>query len=256
MDLAFRAVDADQHYYEALDACTRHLDPRFRDARRAGRAARQAHAPARGREPVPVHPQPDVRSDHRARVPRPMFRGQVPEGVDPRTLTQVEPLRREYQDPRRASRGARRAGTRAHPHVPDARVRRRAGAALRHPGDGGDAARVQPLARGGLGLRVRRPADRRARCSRSPIPRRRLAELDYLVEHGARMVHVRPAPVPDGHGRRPVAGRRAPRSRCGRVSRRRRSRLRSTSATVVTRRPRRRVGRLATSSSRSAGSTR
>ena len=27
MDLAFRAVDADQHYYEPLDAFTRHLDP-------------------------------------------------------------------------------------------------------------------------------------------------------------------------------------------------------------------------------------
>src|SRR3546814_14797181 len=28
----------------------------------------------------------------------PLFRGQIPEGVDPRTLMQVEPLREEYQD--------------------------------------------------------------------------------------------------------------------------------------------------------------
>ena len=34
----------------------------------------------------------------------PMFRGQIPEGVDPRTLMQVEPLRAEY---RTATRGSR-----------------------------------------------------------------------------------------------------------------------------------------------------
>ena len=31
MDLTFRPVDADQHYYEKIDSCTRHLDPRFKD---------------------------------------------------------------------------------------------------------------------------------------------------------------------------------------------------------------------------------
>ena len=30
MDLAYRAVDADNHYYETLDACTRHLDREYR----------------------------------------------------------------------------------------------------------------------------------------------------------------------------------------------------------------------------------
>ena len=30
MDLTFRPVDADQHYYEKLDACTRYLDPEFK----------------------------------------------------------------------------------------------------------------------------------------------------------------------------------------------------------------------------------
>ena len=29
-----------------------------------------------------------------------------------------------------------------------------------------------------------------------------VAELDYVLAHGARIVHMRPAPVPDGHGRR------------------------------------------------------
>ena len=29
MDLDFEAIDADNHYYEPLDAFTRHLDPAF-----------------------------------------------------------------------------------------------------------------------------------------------------------------------------------------------------------------------------------
>ena len=37
MNLDFEPIDADNHYYEPLDAFTRHLDPKFRDARRAGR---------------------------------------------------------------------------------------------------------------------------------------------------------------------------------------------------------------------------
>ena len=58
-----------------------------------------------------------------------MFRGQIPDGVDPRSLMKVEPLRAEYQD-----RDARLAvmdeqGLEAHPAVPDPRVRHRAGAA-------------------------------------------------------------------------------------------------------------------------------
>ena len=30
MDLGFEPIDADNHYYEPLDAFTRHLDPKFR----------------------------------------------------------------------------------------------------------------------------------------------------------------------------------------------------------------------------------
>ena len=50
MDLGFGLIDADNHYYETLDACTRHLDPEFR--RRGVQVVHdgQAHAAARGRE--------------------------------------------------------------------------------------------------------------------------------------------------------------------------------------------------------------
>ena len=30
MELGYRAVDADNHYYETLDACTRHLPKEFK----------------------------------------------------------------------------------------------------------------------------------------------------------------------------------------------------------------------------------
>ena len=31
MDLGFAPIDADNHYYEPLDAFTRHLDPKYRN---------------------------------------------------------------------------------------------------------------------------------------------------------------------------------------------------------------------------------
>ena len=39
MDSDFAPIDADNHYYEPLDAFTRHLDPKFKRPRRAGRCS-------------------------------------------------------------------------------------------------------------------------------------------------------------------------------------------------------------------------
>ena len=39
-----RPIDADNHYYETLDAFTRHLDQKFTRPRRAAGAGRQAGA--------------------------------------------------------------------------------------------------------------------------------------------------------------------------------------------------------------------
>ena len=171
MDIAYRAVDADNHYYETLDAFTRHLDTEFRAARRAGRCSEGTHTlllvggklnrfiPNPTFDPIIVPGCLDL-----------LFRGQIPEGVDPRTLMQVEPLRAEYQD-----RDARLAvmdeqGLEAVAAVPDPRLRHRAGAARRHPRDDGEPVGVQPLARGRLGLLVPGPhhrgADALARRSR------------------------------------------------------------------------------------------
>ncbi|HTU39050.1 MAG TPA: hypothetical protein VMF35_13725, partial [Acidimicrobiales bacterium] len=91
-----RPIDADNHYYEPIDAFTRHLDKKFRQ---------------RGVQPLQNGKRVQMVIGGKVNhfIPNPtfdpivvpgcieaMFRGQVPEGVDPRTLMQVEPLRAEY----------------------------------------------------------------------------------------------------------------------------------------------------------------
>ncbi len=95
-----RPLDADNHYYETLDSCTRHLDKRFADrgvkAVQDGKRVRVLMGgKVNGFIPNPTF-DPII-------VPGcldPLFRGQIREGVDPRTLMQVEPLagHPEYQD--------------------------------------------------------------------------------------------------------------------------------------------------------------
>src|SRR5262249_370030 len=129
-----------------------------------------------------------------------MFRGQVPEGVDPRSLAQVEPLRPEYQH-----RGARLA-------VMD--------------DQGLDAALMFPTLGCGVEQALRddipatmatlRAFDRwldedwrfcyEDRIMSVPMlsladPGAALQELDWLLERGARIVHLRPAPVPTENGK-------------------------------------------------------
>ena len=70
-------------------------------------------------------------------------------------------------------------------------------------------------------------------------PEAALAELDSLIARGARIVHVRPAPVPAANGTGRSLGD-SDTTRCGRASPRRRSPSRSTSATAATTRSPRR----------------
>src|ERR1700674_1034899 len=96
--MSFRPVDADNHYYESLDAFTRHLDPKLRHrAVQVLGDGKRAYVVVGGRvnlfianptfDPVVVPGCNDL-----------MFRGQVPEGVDPKSLQQLGPKRPEYQD--------------------------------------------------------------------------------------------------------------------------------------------------------------
>ena len=190
-----RPIDADNHYYEALDAFTRYLPKEFAD---------------RGVKPVQDGKRVKVLIGGRVNgfIPNPtfdpiivpgcldpLFRGQVPEGVDPRTLIKVEPLRREYRDR-------------------DERIRvmddQGLGAALLFPTMGcgveealsGDVdATMASLSAFNRWLEEDWGFDHRSRLISAPMlsladPDAAVVELDSLLDRGARIVHVRPAPVP------------------------------------------------------------
>ncbi len=195
-----RPIDADNHYYESLDAFTRHLPKEFKQ-----RGVRPVQAGKRvelliGERVNRFVPNPTFDPDHRRGLPRPVLpRADSRAASTASKLMKVEPLRIEYRD-RDARVGDRRgAGSRRGAAVPDARLRRRGGAAARHPRHDGEPLRLQPLARGRLGLLYE------GRLIGVPMlsladPDAALAEVDSLLERGARIVHVRPAPVPTASG--------------------------------------------------------
>ncbi|NED60181.1 Bro-N domain-containing protein, partial [Streptomyces sp. SID10244] len=91
-ELGYLSIDVDNHYYEPLDAFTRHLPKEFR--RRGVRMLQD------GKHTVAVMGEKVNRF-----IPNPtfdpiiepgcldlMFRGQIPEGVDPASLMKVEEL--------------------------------------------------------------------------------------------------------------------------------------------------------------------
>jgi predicted TIM-barrel fold metal-dependent hydrolase len=192
-----RPVDADNHYYETLDAFTRHLDKRFKH-----RGVRVVHDGS--------HVEILIAGKLNQFIPNPtfdpvivpgcldlQFRGQIPEGVDPRTLTQVEPISPAYRD-----RDARLA---------------------KLDEQGLDAALLFPTLGCGVeqALRFDVPATMasleafnrwleddwgysyRDRIIAAPMISladvdAAITEIDRVLDHGARIVHVRPAPVPTG----------------------------------------------------------
>lgn len=192
-----RPVDADNHYYESLDAFTRHLDRKFR--------FRGVRVVEEGR-----HTEMVIGGTVNNFIPNPtfdpvivpgcldlQFRGQIPEGVDPRTLTKVEPIHPEYRDR-------------------DARIRTMDEQGL-------DAVLLFPTLGCGVEQALRHdiPATMASlhafnrwleddwgyfyqeRILAAPMisladPAAALAEIDRTLDLGARVVHVRPAPVPTG----------------------------------------------------------
>ncbi len=141
-------------------------------ARGAGGATGHAHAAARGRQALPVHPQPDVRPDHRRGLHGSPVPRSDPRGRRPAVAHEGGAAPAGVPEPRRADRGHGRAEPRSRADVPDARVRHRTGAARRHPRHHGDVARVQPVARRGLGILVPGP-DHRGADALARRPRRR-----------------------------------------------------------------------------------
>ena len=200
VELDFEPIDADNHYYEPLDAFTRHLEPKYRQR------GVQHFTDARG------HTQLVIGGKINRFIPNPtfdpiivpgcldsMFRGQIPDGVDPRTLMQVEPLRPEYRDRDERVNVAQRQGL---------------GAVLLFPtlGCGVEEALKHDVPATMASLRAFNQWLEddwgfvyEHRLVTAPMlsladPDAALVELDSLIERGARVVHVRPAPVPGEHG--------------------------------------------------------
>ncbi len=192
-----RPVDADNHYYEPLDAFTRHLDRAFKHRGvRVVQEGKRTEILIGGKlnqfipnptfDPVIVPGCMDLQ-----------FRGQIPDGVDPRSLMRVEPISASYRD-----RDARTA---------------------RMDDQGLDAVILYPTLGCGVeqALRYDVPAtvaslgafnrwleedwgfSYRDRIIAAPMisladPDAAVAEVDRVLDRGARLVHIRPAPVPTG----------------------------------------------------------
>ena len=168
-ELGHPVFDADNHYYEALDAFTRHLDPalgprcvQWADDRRPAvprRSAGGSAGPSRNATFDPVS-KPGCLYDY--------FRGNT-DGVNPLArLRDHEPIRPEYRDPDARLAALDEQGLAGVLAVPDPRDDLRGAAAPRPRGGVPHVPGVQPLAARRLGLRPRRPHLRRA----LPDPRR------------------------------------------------------------------------------------
>ena len=201
MRLDFEPIDADNHYYEPLDSFTRYLDPAFKTRGvQVMTDGRHTHVVVGGRVNRFI-PNPTFDPIIVPGCIDPLFRGQIPDGVDPRSLPRVEPLehRPEYRDR-------------------DARVvvveGQGLGAVVLFPtfGCGVEEALKQDVGATMASLSAfnRWLEDDWGfvyghRLVTAPMlsladPVAALAELDSLIERGARVVHVRPAPVPGEHG--------------------------------------------------------
>jgi predicted TIM-barrel fold metal-dependent hydrolase len=195
----FRPIDADNHYYETLDAFTRHLDPAYK--------RRGVHPVQDGKRVQLLMggtvnrfiPNPTFDPIIVPGCLDPLFRGQIPEGVDPRTLMQVEPLRTEYRDRDARVAVAEEQGLDAVLLFPTLGCGVEEG--LKDDID----ATMASLSAFNRWLEDDWGYSYQDRLIAAPMlsfadPVAAAEEVDRLVERGARIVHVRPAPVPGPHG--------------------------------------------------------
>ncbi len=195
-----RPVDADNHYYEPVDACTRHLDPKFRE--------RGVQVLEQGSHKVLL-----VGGRKFRFIPNPtfdpiivpgcmdlMFRGQIPEGTDPRTLMKVEPLRAEYQDREARLATMDEQGLEAVLMFPTL------GCGVEQALRDDIPATMATLTAFNRWLDEDWGFSHRDRILAAPMlsladPKAALDELEWLLARDARIVHMRPAPVPTASGK-------------------------------------------------------
>ena len=201
MPLQYRPFDADNHYYEPLDSFTRYQPPAMKrrgvQILREGKRAFVVVADKLSRfipnptfDPVIVPGSIEL-----------LFRGEVPEGVDPRTLPRVEPIHPEYQDRARRLEVMDKQGLAAALLFPTLGVG--VEQCLRHDPE----ATMACLSAFNRWLEEDWGFAHQDRIFAAPMisladPDAALVELRSLLERGAKIVHVRPAPVPSASGPR------------------------------------------------------
>ena len=145
-DLDYPVFDADNHYYEALDAFTRHLDPTLGPPLRAVVRDRRPQVPRGRRQGEPRGREPHVRPDRQGRRDARLLPRQPRRPATRSSSSRDrEPIRARVPRPRRPHRDARRARPRGGLAVPDARHALR-GAAQARP-RGGHASRSRAFNR-------------------------------------------------------------------------------------------------------------
>lgn len=196
----FQPFDADNHYYETIDAFTRHLDKKFR--RRGVQVVQANDRPMvlMGEKVNRFIPNPTFDPVLRPGALDPYFRGEIPEGVDPDELRVVEPIHAEYRnrDDRIAQMDIQGLAAVLLFPTMGCGVEQ----ALRHdvPATMATAKAFNRWLDEDWGFNYQ------DRIYSGPIlsladPDEALVELDYLLDHGTRVVCVRPAPVPGADGR-------------------------------------------------------
>ena len=202
MDLDYAPIDADNHYYEPLDSFTRYLDPAFKQR------GVQVLADDRGHKQVLIGgrvnrfiPNPTFDPIIVPGCIDPLFRGQIPEGVDPRSLMQVEPLENhpEYRNRDARVAVAERQGLDGALLFPTHGCGVEEG--LKHdvPATMASLSAFNKWLEEDWGFAYKHCIVTAPMLSLAD-PDAALTELDSLIERGARMVHIRPAPVPGEHG--------------------------------------------------------
>jgi predicted TIM-barrel fold metal-dependent hydrolase len=196
-----RPIDADNHYYETIDSCTRHLDRKFADrgvkAVQDGRRVKVLMGgKVNGFIPNPTF-DPII-------VPGcldPLFRGQIPEGVDPRSLMKVEPLSEhpEYQDREIRLKVMDDQGLGAALLFPTFGVGVEQGLKDDIPATMATLSAFNCWLEEDWGFAYQDRLFGVAMLSLADVESA-VAEVESLLERGVRIVHVRPAPVPGDHG--------------------------------------------------------
>ena len=201
MPLHYRPFDADNHYYEPLDSFTRYQPPAMKrrgvQILREGKRAFVVVADKLSRfipnptfDPVIVPGSIEL-----------LFRGEVPEGVDPRTLARVEPIHPVYQDRAVRLEVMDKQGLAAALLFPTLGVG--VEQCLRNDPE----ATMVCLSAFNSWLEEDWGFAHQDRIFAAPMisladPDAALVELRSLLERGAKIVHVRPAPVPSASGPR------------------------------------------------------